>query len=1038
MASPTNAPISDPADRRSVAAAPEGGGLTFLFTDVEGSTRLWERSPGAMRSALERHDEILRRAIADSRGDVVKSTGDGLMAVFAAPGSAVAAGIAAQRALLDEPWPETCAIRVRMGIHTGEAERRGGDFFGPAVNRTARIMSAGHGGQILLSGSTVAVVVDELPPGASLRDLGEHRLKDLEQPERLFQVVGAGLPSEFPPLATLDVRPNNLPTQTSAFVGRDRELQAIRERLDDPTVRLLTLTGPGGTGKTRLALRAAADQIDRFDDGVFFVDLVSATDEDAVLALIATAVGLTDIKGRSPLDELRRRLGGLQVLLVLDTFEQVTAAGHLLVDLLGDCSRLKILVTSREALRVRGEQLLTVPPLSLPAATLGGTASELSQFEAIQLFVERARAVRSDFRLTDDNAAAVAEICRRLDGLPLAIELATARMNLFSPEALRDRLGSRLKLLAGGARDLPARQQTLRATIEWSYQLLDPAEQRLFELLSVFAPSSIEAIESVAAGLGSATTTELDPLDALGSLLDKSLVRQVLVDDDPAPRVVMLETIREYAGERLDAQAELAAAARDAHARHFAELAAAAWNAAPETGADPSLDGLSSDLENLRISWRHWVGQGDLNRLDQLTDGLWHLYESHGWYHLTIQLINDLLGVLATLPPSPERRRRELTLRMSLARALTMLRGYTGEVEDAYAGALALFDEQPEEAQLFPVLRSLASFHGFQGDFPTGIEYAEKILRLADAQDDAAMRIDGQILLGSDVGFMGNLADGLAHLDAAIAAFEAGAYRTRRFRLGIDPRVSCLTTSGFFLWLQGFPDRAVTRAERAIELATELDHPYSVAYANYHAGFLHLWRREPEIVEDRAAQALEVAAGSDLPIWRALGLCLLGAATSALGRPDDGLTQIADGLDQYQGLRTPPVFWPLVRFLEAGALVDAGTPERGIALVDEALALAGPDQMIATLLHIVRGDLLLLGPDSDAVAATQAYEQARSVARTFNARMPELRAAVRLSRVVPEAERADRIKALRAVHATFTEGFATPDLLDAAEILAGQ
>ena len=359
--------------------------LTFLFTDVEGSTRLWEQNPDAMRSALARHDVIMRSAIADSDGEVVKSTGDGLMAVFALPTSALSAGIAAQRGLLDERWPDGCAIRVRIGIHTGEAESRGGDFFGPAVNRTARIMAAGHGGQIVLSGSTAALVTGQLPDTVTLRDLGEHRLKDLGRPERLFQLARPDLPAEFPPLSTLDVRPNNLPTQMSAFVGRDAELSVIRERLDDPDVRLVTLTGPGGTGKTRLALRAAADQIDRFTDGVFFVDLITATDNDAVLALVATAVGLADTVERSPLDELRRQLRSQEVLLVLDNFEQVTVAAPMLVDLLADCPGLKLLVTSRQALRVRGENVVSVPPLSLPAAADRATSAvELNQVEAIQ------------------------------------------------------------------------------------------------------------------------------------------------------------------------------------------------------------------------------------------------------------------------------------------------------------------------------------------------------------------------------------------------------------------------------------------------------------------------------------------------------------------------------------------------------------------------------------------------------------------------------------------------------------------------------
>ncbi len=1010
-----------------------------MFTDVEGSTRLWEQYPDAMRSALARHDAILRAEIHGADGEIVKSTGDGLMAVFATPAAAVLAGIATQRALLNETWPQLCAIRVRVGIHAGQADARAGDFFGPTVNRTARIMAAGHGGQILLSGSTAELVAPDLPHGAALRDLGEHRLKDLGRPERLFQVTHPDLPAEFPPLSTLDLRPNNLPTQTSAFVGRDAELTQIRERLDDAGVRLVTLTGPGGTGKTRLALRAAADQIDRFTDGVFFVELVTATDSDAVLALIATAVGLADTTDRSPLDELRRTLRAQQVLLVLDNFEQVTVAGPILVDLLADCPGLKALVTSRQALRVRGENVVSVPPLSLPAAAAGATSAvELSQFEAIQLFVERARSVRSDFRLTDDNAAAVAEICRRLDGLPLAIELATARMNLFSPEALRDRLGSRLKLLGGGARDLPARQQTLRATIEWSYQLLDPGEQRLLELLSIFASGSIEAVEAVASGLDAAAGVALDAVDGLGSLLEKSLVRQTeSTAGETMPRIVLLETIREYAAEQLEARPEFAAAARDQHARVFAEVAAASTRASAgsDADADEATAALAPDLDNLRIAWRHAVTQRDLARLDPLRDALWPVFEGRGWYHASAEILQDQLGVLVTTPPSPERLQQELSMRMSLARVLTLLRGYTGPVEDAYAEALALFENQSQVPQLFPVLRSLASFHGFRGEFDVGIDYAHRIIRLADAQDDTSMRVDGQFLLGSYTGFMGQLETGLGHLDQAIAAFESRGYRPRRLRLGIDARVSCLTTSGFFLWLLGSPDQAVKRADRAIEIAADLDHPYSHAYALFHSGFLHLWRRENEIVEERATRALRVVDATEMAVWRALGTCLLGAATSALGRPDDGLAMVAAGMDRYHGLRTPPVFWPMVLFLQAGAFADAGTPGPGFGLIDEALQLGGPDDVTGSLFHVVRGDLSLLGPERDVAAATASYEASAALSERFGARGPQLRAAVRLCRIATDADRRARLEALRAVYDTFTEGFDAPDLVEAAALL---
>ena len=1003
-----------------------------MFTDVEGSTRLWERAPDAMRPALERHDAILHAAIEQAGGHVVKTTGDGLMAVFRSPGSALAAAVDAQRLFHAERWPEACQIRVRMGVHTGEAATRAGDYFGPAVNRAARVMAAGHGGQVLVSGATASLVAGGLPERTTLRDLGEHRLKDLERPERLYQLVHPELAGEFPPLATLDRRPNNLPTQTSAFVGRDGELQAIRERLDDPRVRLLTLTGPGGTGKTRLALRAAADQVDRFADGVFFVDVSAARDADAVVALIAPAIGVAEAAGHALGDEVRRRLGPLEVLLVLDNFEQVTVAAPTLVALLGDCPTLKLLVTSREALSVRGEHLFSVPPLSLPDDPRSGSAAEVSQFEAIQLFVERARAVKDDFHLTDDNVSAVLEICRRLDGLPLAIELATARLTLFSPEALRDRLGSRLKGLGGGARDLPARQQTLRATIDWSYQLLEPGEQRLFELLSTFAGAGIEAVEAIAGDLAPIATSGIDVIDGLASLVNKSLIRQVAERGEA--RFTMLETIREYATERLAAAPDVAEAAWTRHAGHFADLAADAWATATAGGAEDPLAQATRELENLRVAWRFWVERRDRARLAQLADLLWHVFDGRGWYHASVELLRDELAVLATEPESPERWRREVTLRTSLARAMMVLRGYTGEVEDAYRDALALFEGQRELPQIFPVLRSLASFHGYRGEFDKSIAIGREILRLADATGDPRIRMEGSFVVGSYLTFTGDLRGGLEKLDEAVATFKDPGYRAGRMAIGNVPQVACLTTTGFLLWLLGQPDRAVERADDAVATARELDHPYSLAYALFHSGFLHVWRREPERVRERALEVGRLVERTDLPIWRAMGQCLLGSAISALGDPEAGRARIADGLDQWRGLRTPPVFWPLILYLRALAAHDAALADEGLTLMDEAVRLAGPEEVLAPLFHLVAGDLWLIRPDPDAARA--AYQLAYDVSSRSGARMPQLRAATRLARLAAPEERPARLGDLRTVRDGIMGGAGTADLADAATELA--
>ncbi len=372
----------------------------------------------------------------------------------------------------------------------------------------------------------------------------------------------------------------------------------------------------------------------------------------------------------------------------------------------------------------------------------------------------------------------------------------------------------------------------------------------------------------------------------------------------------------------------------------------------------------------------------------------------------------------------------------SRAKAMTLLRGYTAEAEDAYAEALALVKEHGEVPQLFPVLRNLGSFYGYRGELDKATQYATEILKLADTTDDAGMRVTGYTYLGANTGFAGQLEPGLGYLDQAIATFESSDYVPRRLRLGLDPRVSCLTTSGFFLWLLGYPDRAAERAERAIALATDLDHPYSLAYAYYHAGFLHLWRREPDVVAERAESSLRVAETSDLPLWRALATVLLGAATSAQGRPAEGLRQMDDGLDQYQGLRTPPIFWPMIRWMQAAAHVDAGTPGPGFPLIDEALEIGGTDGVLAPLFHIVRGDLSLLGPDADPAAATASYERAYGVSTSLGSRMTQLRAAARLVRMAPASDRARRVEALRAVHATFTEGLGTRDLTEAGELLS--
>ncbi len=1002
--------------------------IAFLFTDIEGSTRLWERFPEGMRLSLARHDLILRQAVEGAAGQVVKTTGDGVMAVFGTARDGLAACLAAQLALRDEPWEETGPLRVRMGLHVGEGSWDGGDYHGPAVNRAARIMAAGHGGQVLLSGPTAALVMDQLPEGAVVRDLGEHRLKDLARPERVYQLVHPGLPADFKPLSTVDERLRSLPAEPSAFVGRELERAAIGERLTDAGVRLLTLTGPGGIGKTRLALRVAADVEDRFAAGAVFVDLSAARDASSLLTTIGRELGVADASEEAQLDALISHIGQQQLLAVLDNFEQLAATAPTLARILRDCPELKILVTSREALHVRGEHIFPVPSMGLPVPGPGSlTAAGIEQVEAVRLFVERARAIRPDFQVTDDNAVTLVDVCLRLEGLPLAIELATARLRVFSLEALRDRLDSRLGLLGSGARDLPERQQTLRATIDWSYQLLTPAEQRLFAVMSCFHGADIEAVEGVVGRLGQ-WLPGIEPIEGIISLADKSLLRQVEVDRQE-PRFEMLESVREYAIERLEAEQGSAADVRTAHAMHYASWAVRNGDGRSEESTRLSV--LAVELENLRSAWRCSVDDGDLDRLQDLMRGLWPLYDARGWYRGLTDLAEDALAVLATLPPSPEHSILAVTLRSNQARALTAMLGYTAEVEVAHERLLESL-QGADVPQVYPVLRALASLYMFRSEHVKATEIGRQILHLGESQDDAMMRADGHLFVGVALAFRGRLEDGLPDLESGIRPFEEGPPVSRPQGLRNDPRVAILTALSLLHRWQGRLDRSAQRSEQAVTLALELGHASTTGYALFHAGLLGLWRGQPESSRDFAVRAIEVADEHDLPIWRAVGTVLLGASATALGLGDEGMRWMAEGLERYRGLRTPPVFWPFLLQLRAGACARVGRTEEGLKVIREALEL----QPVNADHQLLEGDLLLAaGSEGEAEAA---YGRALEFAQRWGALTPSLGAAVRLCRMSPSdpSIRDLRLRILRETLESFSEGLETPDLVEARELLA--
>jgi predicted ATPase/class 3 adenylate cyclase len=543
------------------------GTVTFLFTDIEGSTKLWEQYPEAMKIALARHDEILRRTIEKHRGYIIKTTGDGVHAAFGTALDGVSAALNVQQAFYAAKWDEINPhqVKIRIGLHTGEAEARAGDYYGPALNRAARLMSVGHGGQILLSTITADLVRDQLPNGASIRDLGEHRLKDLVRSEHVFQLIHPDLPVDFPPIKSLDSYPNNLPIQLTSFIGREHELAEVKKRF--ASARLLTLIGPGGTGKTRLSLQIGAELLPAFADGVWLVELAPLADPSLIMQTIASVLGLREQLGMSLNELLIDFLRAKNLLLIIDNCEHlVDACAQLADQLLHACANIKIVASSREALGISGETVYRVPSLSLPNPDQV-TREALTQSESAQLFIERATAANPKFSISDKNASFVAQICRRLDGIPLALELAAARITVFSAEQIASRLDDRFRLLTGGSRTALPRQQTLRALIDWSYDILSEDERALLRRLSIFAGGwTFEAADAIC--------TKHDVLNLLTQLVNKSLV--IFDEEGIEPRYRMLETVRQYARDKLLEMNE-SEEARNTHLDYFfhvTELAA--------------------------------------------------------------------------------------------------------------------------------------------------------------------------------------------------------------------------------------------------------------------------------------------------------------------------------------------------------------------------------------------------------------------------------------------------------------------------------
>ena len=832
-----------------MAEAPTGT-ITFLFTDIEGSTKLWEQHPDAMRQAVARHEAILHDATDAHEGYVFKKVGDAFCVAFARATDGLATALEAQRALQAEPWA-IGPLRVRMALYTGEAEERGGDYFGPPLNRCARILSAGHGGQVLLAQGAAEVVRDLLPEGAGLTALGQHRLRDLTRPEDLYQLTRPDLPSDFPPLRSLQAFAHNLPTQLTSFIGREEEMEEVKRLLG--TTHLLTLTGTGGAGKTRLALQVGADLLDEYPDGVWLVELAALSEPSLVPQAALSALGLREEPQRALTDTLTDALRPKALLLILDNCEHLVGACAALSDrLLRACPQVRVVATSREALRAEGESVWRVPSLASPEPELGGgpLAERLTQYSAARLFVERALAASPGFRVTAGNAPAIAELCRRLDGVPLALELAAARASVLSAEQILERLGDRFRLLTGGRRTALPRQQTLRAAVEWSYDLLRDAERRLFTRMSVFASGfTLEAAEAVGVGgeVGAGGV-----LDLLTELVHKSLV--VVRDQGSGGRYHILETLRAYGMEHAAEHGD----PEQLHRRHAEFFLDFAERARPELLGPNQVAWfrrVENDHDNLRTALA-WGLRADTDlalRLANALAGFWdlrcHWSEAQQWFAQCLDRSPDAAPTLRSAA-------------LGSAGLLACRRGDYEQAEALSEEALCLSGEVGLELVAAAALNTLAMVAQRRGDYAT-----------------ARVRFDEAIGLRRRVGDEAGAARALANL--GLAADERGDVATARAcyeealevsrRLG-DRSATANTLANLALLVQqtGDLDAAMGLQEESLGLLRDLGNRMGIGVVLGNLGLIAEAQGELNRARALHAEALatleQVGAGRDIAV----------------------------------------------------------------------------------------------------------------------------------------------------------------------------
>ncbi len=883
------------------------GTVTFLFTDIEGSTTRWEHHPNAMRAALARHDALLRSVMTAHGGFVFKMVGDAVYAAFAVAADRVTAAVAGQRAVAAEEWGEVGPLRVRMALHTGAAQSRDDDYFGPTLNRVARVLSTGYGGQILLSRATLELVRDTLPADVSVQDLGEHALKDLLRREHIFQLTIPGVPADFPALKSLSHHPHNLPVQPTPFLGREQEVASVCALLRRPEVRLVTLTGPGGIGKTRLALQVAAELADQFADGVFLVALTPVSDPEQVVPTITQTLGISEAGGQPPLVLLKTALKDKHLLLLLDNFEQVVDAAVVVAELLAACPKLKVLVTSRVVLHVQAERELAVLPLSVPNPKRLPALATLSQYEAVALFIQRAQAVKADFQVTNANAPAVAGICARLDGLPLAIELAT-RSKFFAPQALLVRLEQGLDVLSGGARDLPVRQRTLRGAMAWSYHLLPSEEQHLFRRLSVFVDSCMrEAAEVVCRAAGALAG---DVLDGLLSLVDKSLLRQE-ESAQGEPRFSMLQTLREFGLETLASAGETELT-RQAHAAYYLRLSEQAEPELRGTQQAMWLNRLEAEHDNFRAALGWALENGEVEIGLRLVGALWrfwmargHFTEGRGWLERVQERSSDAApalqakaftgaGSMAWSQGNFQQAMRwhqqalalyrEVGDKQGIAFALNNLgtqAQYQGDYERARAfleESLALYRELGDQWGIALVLCNLGLGEAWQGDYERARALFEEYLAISRKLKDKADIALALHNLGDVARYQGDHRRAMAYLEECLSVCE---------ELG-DKRLTSMTLNilGLVARWQGNFARSAALHTESLALSRELGEKLCIAQSLEGLAGVYGMQKHPERAARLwgTAEALCEAIGVPMyPVDRADHAQAVAAARAQLG-----------------------------------------------------------------------------------------------------------------------------------------------------------